>query len=75
MASQWYFSMKLHIGLDSHSGLVHSAVVTTAHVHDKHSPPQRPHGDAEREVGNNAHRRQKKLIGATPDISPVSSSR
>nr|WP_277986345.1 transposase [Noviherbaspirillum cavernae] len=33
---QWYFGMKLHIGVDSQSGLAHSAVVTAANVHDKH---------------------------------------
>ncbi|CAH1090718.1 transposase (fragment) [Candidatus Nitrotoga sp. 1052] len=27
---QWYFGMKLHIGVDSQSGLAHSAVVTPA---------------------------------------------
>ncbi len=27
---QWYFGMKLHIGVDSQSGLAHSAVVTAA---------------------------------------------
>jgi IS5 family transposase len=31
---QWYFGMKLHIGVDSQSGLAHSAVVTSANVHD-----------------------------------------
>lgn len=31
---QWYFGMKLHIGVDSQSGLAHSAVVTVANVHD-----------------------------------------
>ena len=33
---QWYFGMKLHIGVDSQTGLTHSAVVTAANVHDKH---------------------------------------
>ena len=30
---QWYFGMKLHIGVDSQSGLAHRAVVTPANVH------------------------------------------
>ena len=33
---QWYFGMKLHICVDSQSGLAHSAVVTAANIHDKH---------------------------------------
>jgi hypothetical protein len=28
--------MKVHVGTDSKTGLVHSAVVTSANVHDKH---------------------------------------
>ena len=31
---KWFFGMKLHIGVDSQSGLAHSAVA--ANVHDKH---------------------------------------
>jgi IS5 family transposase len=36
--------MKLHIGVDSQTGLAHSAVVTAANVHDKHALPQLLHG-------------------------------
>ena len=32
--SQWYFGMKAHIGVDAKSGLVHTAITTTAKVHD-----------------------------------------
>jgi IS5 family transposase len=39
---QWYFDMKLAIGVVRRSGLVPSAVVTSANVHDKHPfPPGR----------------------------------
>jgi IS5 family transposase len=31
---QWYFGMKAHIGVDTRSGLVHTAGVTTGEVHD-----------------------------------------
>lgn len=33
---QWCFGMKLHVGVDSRTGLAHSAAVTAANVHDKH---------------------------------------
>ena len=36
---QWHFGMKLHIGVDSQTGLIHSVVVTAANVHDKHPLP------------------------------------
>ena len=32
--NQWYFGMKAHIGVDAHSGIVHSVTATTAKVHD-----------------------------------------
>ena len=59
---QWYFGMKLHIGVDSKTGLAHSAVVTAANVHDKHPLPQLLHG-GEREVyGDSAYASQQELI-------------
>ena len=32
--NQWYFGMKVHIGVDKDSGLIHSVVTTAANVHD-----------------------------------------
>jgi transposase, IS5 family len=59
---QWYHGMKLHIGVDSKTGLAHSAVVTAANVHDKHPLPRLLHG-AEREVyGDSAYASQQALI-------------
>jgi IS5 family transposase len=31
---QWYFGMKAHIGVDAHTGLVHTLIGTAANVHD-----------------------------------------
>ena len=56
---QWYFGMKLHIGVDSQSGLAHSAVVTAANVHDKHPLPELLHGDEKRVYGDSAYSGQK----------------
>lgn len=60
---QWYFGMKLHIGVDSQSGLTHSAVVTAANVHDKHPLPDLLHGQERRVYGDSAYASQKALIG------------
>lgn len=60
--NQWYFGMKLHIGVDSQSGLAHSAVVTPANVHDKHPLPHLLHGQERRVYGDNAYRGQKTQI-------------
>ena len=61
---QWYFGMKLHIGVDSQSGLVHSAVVTAANVHDKHPLPDLLHGSEQRVYGDSAYASQKALIAS-----------
>lgn len=61
---QWYFGMKLHIGVDSQSGLTHSAVVTAANVHDKHPLPHLLHGSERRVYGDSAYASQKQLIGS-----------
>mgnify|MGYP000025760951 CR=1 FL=1 len=59
---QWHFGMKLHIGVDSKTGLAHSAVVTAANVHDKHPLPTLLHG-AEKEVfGDSAYASQQELM-------------
>jgi IS5 family transposase len=59
---QWYFGMKLHIGVDSRTGLAHSAVVTAANVHDKHPLPELLHGNEQRVYGDSAYASQKALI-------------
>lgn len=59
---QWFFGMKLHIGVDSQSGLAHSAVVTAANVHDKHPLPNLLHGQEERVYGDCAYAAQHALI-------------
>ena len=61
---QWYFGMKLHIGVDSQTGLSHSAVVTAANVHDKHPLPDLLHGNEQRVYGDSAYASQKALIAS-----------
>lgn len=59
---QWYFGMKMHIGVDSKTGLAHSAVVTAANVHDKHPLPDLLHGQEQRVYGDCAYASQGELI-------------
>jgi IS5 family transposase len=61
---QYFFGMKLHIGVDSQTGLAHSAVVTAANVHDKHPLPDLLHGAEKRVYGDSAYASQGKLIEA-----------
>jgi IS5 family transposase len=73
---QWYFGMKLHIGVDSQTGLTHSAVVTAANVHDKHPLPNLLHGQERRVYGDSAYASQKKLIeGKAPQAKDFTNQR
>ena len=73
---QWFFGMKLHIGVDSQSGLAHSAVVTPANVHDKHPLPQLLHGAEKRVYGDSAYASQKTLMhGKAPQAKDFTNER
>ena len=73
---QWYFGMEMHIGVDSQSGLVHSAVVTAANVHDKHPLPDLLHGNERRVYGDSAYSSQKALIaGKAPRAKDFTNQR
>ena len=54
--NDWHFGMKLHIGADSKTGLVHHASVTAANVHDSHEVPNLLHGGETRLYGDSAYR-------------------
>ena len=40
----WHFGMKVHIGVDSQTGVVHSMTTTSANVHDLTELPRLLHG-------------------------------
>jgi transposase, IS5 family len=67
--NQWYFGMKVHIGADSHSGLVHSVSVTAANVHDSQELPNLLHGQETRLYGDSAYR-GKKQRARLKEIAP-----
>ncbi|MEW5903647.1 MAG: IS5 family transposase [Pseudomonadota bacterium] len=60
--NQWHFGMKVHIGVDSRSGLVHSASVTSANVHDSRELPNLLHGNETRLYGDSAYTGQKNVL-------------
>jgi IS5 family transposase len=57
--NQWYFGMKVHIGVDSRTGLVHSASVTAGNVHDSQELPNLLSGEETRLYGDSAYRGKK----------------
>jgi IS5 family transposase len=60
--NQWYFGMKLHIGVDSKTKLVHSAVATAANVHDSQVLDDLLHGEETRVWGDSAYAGQKRTL-------------
>src|SRR5580765_2615475 len=61
---QWYFGMKLHVGVDSRTKLIHAMTTTAANVHDAHLLGQLLHGGETRVYGDQAYRGQKAAIRA-----------
>ena len=45
--NQWYFGMKVHIGVDKDTGLIHSVETTAANVHDLTPAAELLHGEEE----------------------------
>jgi IS5 family transposase len=59
---QWYFGMKAHVGVDSKTKLIHTALVTPAHVADATVLPELLHGEETRVWGDQAYRGQSDVI-------------
>src|SRR5947208_2740050 len=59
---QWYFGMKAHVGVDSKTKMIHTAVVTAANVADARVLPELLHGEERRVWGDQAYRGQTDVI-------------
>lgn len=76
--NEWHFGMKLHIGTDARRGLVHSASVTAANVHDSHQVPNLLHGEETRFYGDSAYRgraQRERLKGIAPKAKDFTNKR
>ncbi|HUJ83799.1 MAG TPA: IS5 family transposase [Candidatus Acidoferrales bacterium] len=63
----WYFGMKAHVGVDSRSKIIHSAVVTPANVADSTVLPELLHGEETRVWGDGGYQGQSAVIhGCAP---------
>ncbi len=60
--NQWHFGMKLHIGVNSSTGIVHSMGVSAANVHDSQLLPELMHGKETRLYGDGAYTGQKAVM-------------
>ena len=61
---QWYFGMKMHVGVDSQSKVIHSVVVTPANTADCKVLDQLLRGDETRVYGDQAYKSQRQVIVA-----------
>lgn len=59
---QWYFGMKAHLGVDSATKIVHTALATAANVHDSAVLGGLLHGKETRVWGDQAYRGQREVI-------------
>ena len=60
--NQWYFGMKAHVGVDSKTKLIHTALVTPANVGDATVLPELLYGEETRVWGDQAYRGQRDVI-------------
>lgn len=60
--NEWYFGMKMHIGVDSRTKVVHSVAVTAANVHDSQVLEDLLHGEETRVWGDSAYTGQGEVI-------------
>jgi len=60
--NQWYFGMKVHIGVDSKTKLIHSVVATAANAHDSQLLPDLLHGKETRVWGDSAYAGQGEAL-------------
>jgi transposase, IS5 family len=60
--NQWYFGMKAHVGVDSKTKIIHTAVATAANVADSRMLPDLLHAEETRVWGDQAYRGQTEVI-------------
>jgi transposase, IS5 family len=61
---QWYFGMKVHVGVDSRSKVIHSVVTTPANTADCKVLGDLLHGHETRVYGDQAYKGQRQIIRA-----------
>jgi IS5 family transposase len=74
--NQWYFGMKAHVGVDSKSGIVHTAAATAANTADSKVLPELLHGNERKVWGDGAYQGQgEKIRQKAPQAQDMTSRR
>ena len=61
---QWHFGMKVHVGVDTQSKVIHSVVITPANMADCKVLGDLLHGNETRVYGDQAYKSQSEVIRA-----------
>jgi IS5 family transposase len=61
---QWYFGMKMHVGVDSLTKVIHTVAITPANTADSKVLGQLLHGRETRVYGDQAYKSQREVIRA-----------
>jgi transposase, IS5 family len=72
--NEWYFGMKAHIGVDAHSGLVHTVIGTAANVSDLHEASAALHGEEAAvyvDAGYTGVEKRPEVIAEHPEVQWV----
>jgi IS5 family transposase len=73
---QWYFGMKLHVGVDVESTVIHSIDVTSADVHDANCLANLLHGDEQAVYGDQSYAGRGEVIAAhAPNAEDLTNER
>ncbi len=70
--NQWHFGMKVHIGVDADSGLVHTVVGTSANAHDVTQASALLHGEESDVFADSGYRgvhKREEVIQTHPDVA------
>jgi len=74
--NEWHFGMKMHIGVDSRSGIIHSVKSTSANVHDSQVIEELLHGEETRVWGDSAYLGQReKILSKAPHAQDFTNKR
>ena len=74
--NQWYFGMKVHVGMDSSTRVIHSVVATAANTHDSQVIDDLLHGEETKVWGDSAYHGQGEAIrAAAPEAQDMTSRR
>jgi len=67
--NEWYFGMKMHVGVDSRTKLIHTVQVSAANVADRDALPHLLHGKERRVWGDQAYRGQGDVLASVAPMA------